>query len=302
MSACPHSMPFWVGELSPASANEEKNKVMAIMVKVYFFIAKKLSNLVKRQQIEFTELSICQDNRLSCSVDGLKKIVPCLDHVYLTCMSIERQVAIFPLPDVAVLPGEIISLQIFEPRYRQMVEAVESRDLLMGISLAGKVLHSPEPGLDFDPLLRNQKLYEPNTIFGCGPIIIKDRLPDGRFMIDLHVQHKTEIVEFTQTLPFYLAKVAKIEDVTDPLDSQKNLAKKLRSELVSMTKTLDPTISATIARELDGVELNEAVVAILSMARFSGVFKQQLLEKGNWSQRAEVLIDKLPELFPRTTH
>tara|TARA_R110000868_G_scaffold154736_1_gene380912 strand:- start:30073 stop:30732 length:660 start_codon:yes stop_codon:yes gene_type:complete len=217
-------------------------------------------------------------------------------------ISIERQVAIFPLPDVAVLPGETISLQVFEPRYRQMIEAVEARDLLLGISLAGKVLHNPEQGSDFDPLSRNQKLYEPNMILGCGPIVIKDRLSDGRFMIELHVQHKSEIVEFTQTLPFYLAKVAKIEDSTDLPQRQKDLAKQLRSELVSMTKGLDPTISSTIARELDGLELNEAIVTILSMARFSGTFKQRLLEKGNWSQRAEVLIEKLPELFPRTTH
>ncbi len=183
-----------------------------------------------------------------------------------------------------------------------MIEAVESRDLLLGISLAGKVLYSPDQGADFDPFLRNQKLYEPNTILGCGPIVIKDRLPDGRFMIDLHVKHKSEIIEFTQTLPFYLAKVAKIEDATDDQKQQMDLANKLRTELVLMTKALDPTISTTIARELDGLELNEAIVTILSMARFSGEFKQRLLERTNWSQRAEVLIDKLPELFPRTTH
>tara|TARA_R110000868_G_scaffold136049_6_gene348812 strand:- start:1190 stop:1849 length:660 start_codon:yes stop_codon:yes gene_type:complete len=217
-------------------------------------------------------------------------------------IAIEREVAIFPLPDVAVLPGETISLQIFEPRYRKMIDVVDSKDLLLGISLAGKVLHDPEKGDNFNPFERNQQLYEPNTLLGCGPIIIKDRLPDGRFMIELHVKHKVEIKELTQTLPFYMAKVSTVDDDTDSPSNQQRLALQLRSELVSMTKSLDPTISSTIARELDGLDLNESIVTILSMARFTGGFKQRLLEKSNWSERAELLLEKIPELFPRTTH
>src|SRR5690606_30069434 len=94
---------------------------------------------------------------------------------------IKRPVAIFPLPDIAVLPGEQIPLHIFEPRYRQMIEDILKEDYLLGVSLAGSVLHRAEVDQDTLATKRNLDLYEPNTIFGCGPIILKERFDDGRF-------------------------------------------------------------------------------------------------------------------------
>ena len=44
------------------------------------------------------------------------------------------KVPIFPLPHGALLPGELLPLHIFEPRYRRMLEVVRAGDRLMAIA------------------------------------------------------------------------------------------------------------------------------------------------------------------------
>lgn len=45
-----------------------------------------------------------------------------------------EHIAIFPLP-LVLLPGEVVPLHIFEPRYRQMLRDIEAERNLFGISL-----------------------------------------------------------------------------------------------------------------------------------------------------------------------
>ena len=72
---------------------------------------------------------------------------------------------IFPLPGTVFFPGTLLPLHVFEPRYRQMTQAVLAGDQHMGIVLmkgAGEEVH---------------------PVAGLGRVVHHEALPDGRFHI-----------------------------------------------------------------------------------------------------------------------
>lgn len=88
-------------------------------------------------------------------------------------VSIPERIPIFPLPEVVLLPGEVLPLHIFEPRYRAMV-----RDALNGHRIIGMVEYEESrDGLPSAsvPAVRN---------LGCAGFIAEHKeLPDGRFLL-----------------------------------------------------------------------------------------------------------------------
>ena len=76
---------------------------------------------------------------------------------------------IFPLPNAVLLPGGVLPLHVFEPRYREM-----TRDCLAGARTMAVALLRPHGGDEIFPMC------------GVGTIRCSEELPDGRFHIVLH--------------------------------------------------------------------------------------------------------------------
>ncbi len=79
---------------------------------------------------------------------------------------------IFPLPNCVLLPGGLLPLHVFEPRYRDL-----TRDCLAGNQLMG--IARLRPGYE-------QTYYGRPPVFeycGVGRIICSEELPDGRFAL-----------------------------------------------------------------------------------------------------------------------
>jgi len=100
---------------------------------------------------------------------------------------------VFPLTGVLLLPGTVLPLHVFEPRYRNMVE-----DVLENMRVFGMIQpFAPQP--DNRPLTgaENEKpeLYR----VGCaGHIERWERLPDGRFFLQLRGINR---FSFSEELP-----------------------------------------------------------------------------------------------------
>ncbi len=80
---------------------------------------------------------------------------------------------IFPLPNVVLLPGMVLPLNVFEPRYLELVDFVREHGQHIGVPL----LDPQEPTMDGRPA------FEP--VFGVGKLVFHVRLPDGRRIIRL---------------------------------------------------------------------------------------------------------------------
>jgi Lon protease-like protein len=89
---------------------------------------------------------------------------------------------IFPLPNCVLLPGGLLPLHVFEPRYREL-----TRDCLAGHQLMA--VARLRPGYE-------QSYYGRPPVYdrcGVGRIICSEELPDGRFALLLRGIARVEI-------------------------------------------------------------------------------------------------------------
>jgi Lon protease-like protein len=86
----------------------------------------------------------------------------------------KASIPLFPLSDVVLFPGCLAPLHIFEPRYRQMIEAALEAERLIGM-----VTVRPDA---LEEMADNPPIYQ----VGCAGLITDyERLSDGRYNIVL---------------------------------------------------------------------------------------------------------------------
>jgi len=87
-------------------------------------------------------------------------------------VSVPGVLPIFPLPGTVLLPGEVLPLHVFEPRYRDLV-----RDALAGHRIFGVV--AIQPGFEGE-----QSGTPPVQSVGCAGLVIRHvELPGGRYLV-----------------------------------------------------------------------------------------------------------------------
>ena len=186
-------------------------------------------------------------------------------------------IPLFPLPEVVLFPGVQRPLQIYEPRYREMIA-----DALKGNRIIGTVLL--RPGFEAD--------YEGRPpIYGVGCAgVIEDyqQLPDGRYAILLRGLTTFRVVSEDQRKPYRIGRVEAIpellkDDERGPLStSRSKLAELLNKVLPLDVEPPDPT--------LDDVAFVNITAQALDMPEAD---RQRLLERNSVLARARALVERL---------
>jgi len=187
-------------------------------------------------------------------------------------------IAVFPLEAALLLPGGRMPLNIFEPRYLQMVD-----DAIAGDRLIGMI----QPGLDDarradgEPELCN---------VGClGRIISFAETGDGRYLVSLQGVCRFRVVrEMAVRTPFRQCRIAPFltdleEDPTAADIDRPALLKAFRAYLQANDLDAD---WESVSRA-DNVML---VNALSMMAPYGRAEKQALLEAADLKTRAETLV------------
>lgn len=86
--------------------------------------------------------------------------------------SVLAALPVFPLPNAVLLPGMVLPLNVFEPRYLELMDQVLESGGYLGIPLL-------RPGFELD--YEGRPELEP--VFGLGRLLSHQRLPDGRRFI-----------------------------------------------------------------------------------------------------------------------
>src|SRR5438552_15693103 len=110
-------------------------------------------------------------------------------------MTVPENLPVFPLTGVLLLPGTILPLHIFEPRYRNMVEDALDADKIFGMiqPFAPQQDNRPLPGADKE----TPDLYK----VGCAGYIEQcEKLTDGRIFIYLIGIYRFRFEEVLQLL------------------------------------------------------------------------------------------------------
>lgn len=108
---------------------------------------------------------------------------------------------IFPLPNCVLLPGGLLPLHVFEPRYRELTRDCLDSHHLMGIARL-------RPGFEAAYYGR-PPVYER---CGVGKIICSEELPDGRFALLLRGVARVNIRRELPGRPYRLAEAELLGD------------------------------------------------------------------------------------------
>ena len=189
--------------------------------------------------------------------------------------SLPETIPIFPLDDVFVFPNILLPLNIFEPRYREMVA-----DALKGDRVIGMVQLRPgyEPNYEGRP---------PVFAVGCAGVITQfDQLPDGRYTILLRGLVKFRILSEDQSRSYRLARVQPIPE--EPDERERTALTKQRERLIGLM----PPGAEPVPREISD---EDVINALAQYSRIDALQRQDLLELNGPLLRSEALIKLLEQ-------
>jgi Lon protease-like protein len=114
------------------------------------------------------------------------------------------RIPLFPLPEVVLLPGTLLPLHIFEPRYRAMVADALETDRTIGMTML-------KPGAE-----ASDEVPAIHRIGTAGEIVESETLPDGRYNILLEARFRFRVLEERTPDPYRVARVEEVRTVPFP--------------------------------------------------------------------------------------
>ena len=194
------------------------------------------------------------------------------------------QIPVFPLTRVVLLPGEVLPLHIFEPRYRALV-----RDALNSHRIIGMIEHAAghETSTQELPPLRN---------IGCVGLIADHReLSDGRYLIWL-----LGLERFTTMAEVPVATLYRQFRVTYPPNQESADAlaglQPVRNELQRVLPRLlevGATDRSMLEKQLVGINDSQLIALACQILELPGSRKRQILEADNQIDRFMLVVEDL---------
>jgi Lon protease-like protein len=191
----------------------------------------------------------------------------------------ERRLPLFPLPGVVLLPGTLLPLHIFEPRYREMVARALEGDRMIGMALL-------KPGWE--------TAAEPppiHPIGGAGEIVESEDLPDGRYNILLEGRFRYRVIEEASPDPYRMARV-------EELPARPFVSREDRDKAVAASVAL----FSEIAKDLELPPLPQGALSgerlaseIAVRLRYGPPELQNILETDSLPARYETLLGRMME-------
>jgi Lon protease-like protein len=201
---------------------------------------------------------------------------------------------IFPLSNFIIFPKTTVPLNIFEPRYIDMINDSMKSNKLIGMVQPKKIIDDLTP-----PILHN---------IGClGKITSFKETEDGRFLIELKGLIRFEIINEVKSAKKYREYEINFENFNHDLDEKKEELKFSDLELIFRDlKSLFEKRGFIINwKELEKQSLDETINALAMASPFSLEEKQVLLEAENLNIRknkiAEILSTYTYDVFNNTT-
>ena len=187
-----------------------------------------------------------------------------------------KTISIFPLSNFIFFPQTTVPLNIFEPRYIQMVDDAMKADRIIGMV-------QPKKTNQTIPILYN---------VGCaGKITSFNETEDGRYLIILSGISRFKIVEELKNQKLYRKYKVNFDDFSSDLDERKEEIKFSDLKLIfSNLKSLFIKEGYNINwKELEKQSLNQTINTLAMASPFSLEEKQILLETVNIKERKKKL-------------
>ncbi|MDP3895625.1 MAG: LON peptidase substrate-binding domain-containing protein [Mesorhizobium sp.] len=197
---------------------------------------------------------------------------------YRTSEDLPDQVPLFPLTGALLLPGGRMPLNIFEPRYLEMIDAAMSGSRLVGMI---------QPRLD--GALRDDGEPELCEIGCLGRVTSFAETGDGRYLVSLQGICRFRVLDEIPTrTPFRICRIA---GFAADLDEERNTADVDRGALLKAFRAyLEANSLEADWESISRAENATLVNALSMMSPYGAAEKQALLEAPDLKTRAETLI------------
>ena len=209
--------------------------------------------------------------------------------------NLPKKIPVFPLSNFIIFPKTAVPLNIFEPRYVDMVN-----DCMKSNKLIGMV----QPKKQKNNTKENDELHE----VGClGKITSFKEIEDNRFLIELKGVIRFKILNEITSDKKYREFEISFQDYLDDLNDEKVELKFSDLELIFRDlKDLFQKRGFIINwKELEKQSLDETINALAMASPFTMEEKQVLLEANNLNIRknkiAEILNTYTHDIFNNTT-
>ena len=210
-------------------------------------------------------------------------------------MNLPKNIPVFPLSNFIIFPKTAVPLNIFEPRYIDMVNDSMKSNKLIGMIQPKNLKSNSKVNID---------LYD----IGClGKITSFKETNDGRFLIELKGVIRFKIIKEIKSNKKYRECEVSYENFSDDLSDKKENLKFSDLELIFKDlKTLFEKRGFIINwRELEKQSLNETINALAMASPFTLEEKQALLEAKNIDVRkskiSEILTTYTFDQYNNTT-
>ena len=191
-------------------------------------------------------------------------------------INLPKEIPIFPLSNFIIFPKTSVPLNIFEPRYINMID-----DAMKGNRMIGMI----------QPKGFNQKTPDLYKIGCVGKITSFNETEDGRYLIVLAGVSRFKITEELKTQKLYRLCKVDFKDFSYDLEEKDEEIKFSDLELIFKNlKSWFNTQGYIIDwKELEKKSLNQTINALAMASPFSLEEKQILLETNDLSERKQKL-------------
>ena len=205
-----------------------------------------------------------------------------------------KKIPVFPLSNFIIFPKTTVPLNIFEPRYIDMVTDSMKSDKFIGM-IQPKNFNN------------NEDIPELHNIGCLGKITTLKKTEDGRFMIEINGLARFKIAREIASINKYRECEIDFKDFYHDLDEKKEELKFTDLELIFKDfKSLFEKRGFIINwKELEKQSLDEIINALAMASPFTLEEKQILLEAENLNLRknkiADILTTYTYDIFNNTT-
>ena len=198
---------------------------------------------------------------------------------------------IFPLPNCVLLPGGLLPLHVFEPRYRALTRDALAGDRLMAVAR----LRTGHEAAYFD----RPPIHEHA---GLGRILCADELPDGRFHILLEgVGRARVLTEHRTSEPYREVRAETVPDVDPDPGATRRSFETVRGLMMSL-RLKNPKLAALLREELDlHPEPAEFSNRLGAMIHGDVESQYELLTMTNVTERMDAIVEHLSDFLARTS-
>ncbi len=188
---------------------------------------------------------------------------------------------LFPLPEVVLLPGALLPLHVFEPRYRLMLKDALGGEKLIAMAL---LLPGYEESYQGAPAI--------DEWVGLGRIVAHEPLPDGRSNLLLAGLRRARVLEEDRSRPYRRGRLEVLADDASALGDEERA--RLRAEVVDLlarcpSELVGDPVRLGVALKMTQLALGSLVDLAADTLKLGPTEKVALLHEPRVGERAEKL-------------